>query len=150
MMWKVMSSVSAMVGIKVVSLISIQVKSMSIAVPLSVVSIKIMWSVMRIVSMVSSNKIMSKIFDNSVTVLESVWCVVVSVDIMMIPVAVTKFVWMIIGVHWVVSVVTVMRSSVDWSSVMWWKWSRDCSGSQYGTNEGSHTLKVLVDLIIII
>ena len=114
---------------------------MSIAVPLSVVSIKIMWSVMRIVSMVSSNKIMSKIFDDSVTVFESVWCVVVSVDIMMIPVAVTKFVWMIIGVHWVVSVVSVVRSSVDWSSVMWWKWSRDCSGSQYGKNEGSHTLK---------
>ena len=112
---------------------------MSIAVPLSVVSIKIMWSVMRIVSMVSSNKIMSKIFDNSVTVLESVWCVVVSVDIMMIPVAVTKFVWVIIGVHWVVSVVTVVRSSVDWGSVMWWKRSRDCSGRQYGKNEGSHT-----------
>ena len=133
-----------------VSVISIQVKSMSVAVPLSVVIIEIMWSVMRTVSVVSSNKIVSKIFNNSVTVLESVWYMVVSVDIMMIPVAVIKFVWMIVGVHWVMSVVTVVRSSVDWGSVMWWKWSRDCSGSQYGKNERSHTLKLLVDLIIII
>ena len=133
-----------------VSVISIQVKSMSVAVPLSVVIIEIMWSVMRTVSVVSSNKIVSKIFDDSVTVLESVWYMVVSVDIMMIPVAVIKFVWMIVGVHWVMSVVTVVRSSVDWGSVMWWKWSRDCSGSQYGKNERSHTLKLLVDLIIII
>ena len=108
---------------------------MSVAVPLSVVSIEIMWSVMRIVSVVSSNKIVSKIFDNSVTVLESVWYMVVSVDIMMIPVAVIKFVWMIVGVHWVMSVMTVMRSGMDWGSVMWWKWSRDCRGSQYGNNE---------------
>ena len=133
-----------------VSVISIQVKSMSVAVPLSVVIIEIMWSVMRAVSVVSSNKIVSKIFNNSVTVLESVWYMVVSVDIMMIPVAVIKFVWMIIGVHWVMSVVTVVRSSVYWGSMMWWKWSRDCSGSQYGKNERSHTLKLLVDLIIII
>ena len=116
-------------------MISIQVKSMSVAVPLSVVIIEIMWSVMRTVSVVSSNKIVSKIFDDSVTVLESVWYMVVSVDIMMIPVAVIKFVWMIVGVHWVMSVVTVVRSSVYWGSMMWWKWSRDCSGSQYGNNE---------------